>query len=71
MDLNLKCISSIIDNDTLGYPITSICFNHDSKNLAFSAKNGVYKIYHLASAEYILNSKIINDYIVSILFNKD
>ena len=71
MDLNLKCISSIIDNDTLGYPITSICFNHDSKNLAFSAKNGVYKIYHLASAEYILNSKIINDFIVSILFNKD
>ena len=71
MDLNLKCISSIIDNDTLGYPITSICFNHDSKNLAFSAKNGVYKIYHLATAEYILNSKIINDYVVSILFNKD
>ena len=71
MDLNLKCISSIINKDTLGYPITSISFNHDSKNLAFSAKNGIYKIYHLASDEYILNGKIINDYVISILFNKD
>ena len=67
----MKSLQTIIDNDTLGSPITSMSFTKDSINLAFASKNGFFKIYNIKIGEFTLNNKLNNDYVISILFNKN
>ena len=67
----MKLLQTIVDNDTLGSPITSLSFAKDSINLAFSSKNGCFKIYNIKIGEFTLNNKLNSDYVISILFNKN
>ena len=67
----MKLLQTIIDNDTLGSPITSLSFSNDSINLALASKNGYFKIYNIKIGEFTLNNKLNSDYVISILFNKN
>lgn len=71
LDNRFNFIQSIVDNDILSSPITSISFSQDSKFVAYASKNGFFKIYNLLINDFILNGKIPNDYVSTILFNKD
>lgn len=60
-----------MDDDVLNSPITSIHFSKDSKNIAYAAKNGFYKIYNIANSDFVLKGKLSNDYVSSIQFNNE
>lgn len=68
---SLQNIHPLNDTDIANSTITSINFSHDSKLLAYSARNGFFKIYNIAQSEFVLNGKIPNDYVTSIQFNND
>lgn len=60
-----------MDNDILNTPITSIHFSKDSKNIAYAAKNGFYKIYNIPNSDFVYKGKLSNDYVSSIQFNNE
>lgn len=71
LDQRLGFIQEIKDSDVASSPITSLSFNHDSKLLAYAARNSFFKVYSLSNGQHIVNARIPNDFAVSILFSKD
>ena len=71
LDNRFNYIQSIMDNDIASSPITSINFSQDSKFVAYASRNGFFKVYNLSINDFILNGKIPDGYVSTILFNRD